>query len=1077
MTRPSSPGVPWARWTDGELLGRESLLSSLLSSAEEAIQGTGSLTLLTGEAGIGKTSVARALARVVRDDMTVSWGLSAAERSAPAFWPWRDVLGDNPEVHQPDADDAFSGAVGAQRFEVIRKLRIQVLARARVRPSLHIIDDLQWVDLGSALLLAEMAGAISDAPMMIVACLRTDDPISPRLNDVIGDVRRAARVNAVPPLGEADIASLLAAAGVGDVPELPTLVRHRTGGNPFFVTELLSWVAADDDGGQLQEALAGSVPERVVEQVQHRLARLPAPVAAAVAMAAVFGPEGDTRTLAAALGSDAPSVIELLEQARAARLLDTAGPGRWMFAHDLVRDAVYRSVGDAERARRHVAALEAFEASEAAPAPLLAHHALSAQPLLDAARTVSLVLQAGEATMAEHAYEEAVHWFQKATTMLPPDADLHRRAELQVLVGEAYRQAGEVERARAAFLEAAQATDDAGLLTRAALGYADPGADLGIAFRTDDAVTTVLHDRALAAQPEPESVTTVLLEARLASLLYFSDDPGRGRELARSALDRARRLGDIRALGAASAVTHDAFVVGQADLGVQLHGSEELMGWALQSGSSADLLTAHRARIIDLLAAGNMTALDREVAAFRRVAAPLHSPGYQWWIDIWAAMRTLLAGRLDEAEAQATAAFGVGERSFPSLAMMNYSFVLFFLRREQGRLAEMEGAAREFTATYPDIPALRVGLAFLLAELGRLDEARVRVDAIIEDVGLDRLHDRNWPASWFQLARVAAAVGDRELAGRLLEESNRPSERCVMVSVATVCLGATDLAEAWLLHTIGDLDGADARYRSAAALNARIDARSWLAHTRADHARLLLDRRGPGDRDEARRLLEESGVAADEIGLRSIEPTLDALRQRLGATEPAEPNDAAPFTEDPVRPTFRRAGSVWELGFAGRLVRAPHLRGFVDLATLLNRPGQAVSALALMGVPAGADAEARGAEVFDRRARHEIRARLQELDAEIDDAEANADGDAAALAREHRQRLAETVARELGLGGRSRRLGDPLERARKTVSTRIRRAIAQVGRHHPELGRHLERSVDTGSWCAYRPEDPIDWIT
>ncbi len=1063
-----------------DLVGRDELLRALVDQAERAVQGVGSLTLLTGEAGIGKTSVARALARSVRGELAVSWGLAAADRSAPAFWPWRDLLDDELHIDLPDEGDGLAGAIGAKRYEMLRSLRGHVLARARRRPLLHIIEDLQWADVASMLLLVEIAAAVVDAPLMVVATLRTDEPLSRPLDEVIEEVRRSATVIAVPSLGEADIASLLDAAGLGRDPELAARIRSRTGGNPFFVTELLRWVAGDQGRSQLREAIGGSVPARVSEQVQRRMARLPAPVAAVVAMAAVIGAEGDTRTLAAALRAEAVEVVELLEQARAARLLDPAPPGRWMFTHDLVRDAVYRGLGEAERLRSHVAALEAFEAGAQSLAPVLAHHALAAQPLLDADRTVALVTQAGEAALVQHAYEEAIHWFEQASRILPLGAAADQRAELQVLCGEACRQAGEIERARGAFLEAARATSDPSLLTRAALGYADPGADLGIAFRTDDLTTTVLHDRALGAQSETESVTMVLLEARLASLLYFSDDPSRARQLARSALDRARRLGDVRALVAANAVTHDAFVVGQADQDRQLRGSEQLVAWALQSRSSADLLTAYRARVIDLLAAGDMASLDREVAAFRRVAAPLRTPGYQWWLEIWSAMRALLEGRLDGAEAQAVAAFGVGERSFPSLAMINLSFLLFFLRREQGRLAEMEDATREYVAAYPDVPALRVGLAFLLAELGRLDEAGVRIAAIVDELGIERLHDRNWPASWFQLARVATVLEDRELARLLLQPANRPAERCVMISVATVCLGATDLAEAWLHHTLGDLDHADACYRSAAALNARIDARSWLAQTRADHACLLLDRDGPGDRDEARGLADLAAASASEIGLGSIEPLLTSLGQRLatddgghGTADPAVP--ASEGSGDPDQPTFRRAGAVWELSFAGRLVRAPHGRGFVDLAYLLSRPGQAVSALELMGE--GAEAGARGADVFDERARREIRARLHELDAEIDEAEDAGNSEAAALAREQRQLLAETVARELGLGGRSRRLGDPVERARKTVSTRIRRTIAVVGRHHPELGRHLERSVDTGSWCAYRPEDPTDWIT
>jgi hypothetical protein len=96
---------------------------------------------------------------------------------------------------------------------------------------------------------------------------------------------------------------------------------------------------------------------------------------------------------------------------------------------------------------------------------------------------------------------------------------------------------------------------------------------------------------------------------------------------------------------------------------------------------------------------------------------------------------------------------------------------------------------------------------------------------------------------------------------------------------------------------------------------------------------------------------------------------------------------------------------------------------------------------------------------------------------EIDDADTLGDAARAGRAREERQALAEAVTRDVGLGGRSRLVDDETERARKTVSTRIRRAIAQVARVHPELGRHLDRSVDTGTWCAYRPADPIRWQT
>ena len=175
------------------------------------------------------------------------------------------------------------------------------------------------------------------------------------------------------------------------------------------------------------------------------------------------------------------------------------------------------------------------------------------------------------------------------------------------------------------------------------------------------------------------------------------------------------------------------------------------------------------------------------------------------------------------------------------------------------------------------------------------------------------------------------------------------------------------------------------------------------------------------------------------------------------------------------RGVFRRTGAVWELSFVDRVARVPDARGLSDIAHLLARPGEAVSVLELVDDPTSG--RARGAPALDEQARRDIRQRLRRLDDEEAAAEAAGDGERVALVRERRQELAEAFARDFGLGGRARRIGDPVERARKTVSTRIRRTIASINRVHPELGRHLDRSIDTGTWCAYRPTDEVDWQT
>jgi len=199
------------------------------------------------------------------------------------------------------------------------------------------------------------------------------------------------------------------------------------------------------------------------------------------------------------------------------------------------------------------------------------------------------------------------------------------------------------------------------------------------------------------------------------------------------------------------------------------------------------------------------------------------------------------------------------------------------------------------------------------------------------------------------------------------------------------------------------------------------------------------------------------------------------LRLAGMATDPDDGRQEA--TAHPVTPhtgtaEFRHGGQTWTLSFDGLSAQLTHQKGFSDLVRLLERPGIEVHCLELADRPAETAGDA---PQLDDRARREIQARVRELQHEIDDAEAANDRARAERGREELDQIVELLSGALGLGGRSRALGSPAERARSAVTWRIRSAIKKIAKAHPPLGRHLDNAVRTGTFCVYQPERPVDW--
>ena len=209
-----------------------------------------------------------------------------------------------------------------------------------------------------------------------------------------------------------------------------------------------------------------------------------------------------------------------------------------------------------------------------------------------------------------------------------------------------------------------------------------------------------------------------------------------------------------------------------------------------------------------------------------------------------------------------------------------------------------------------------------------------------------------------------------------------------------------------------------------------------------------------------------AGLGDTATATRHLEAARSAY-QRLGAVAWADQCTSAldrlPTAGPAGLPRFRFDGASWELTYEDTQVHLPDAKGLRDLATLVAAPGTTVHVLDLVG-----SEERLGADpVLDEQARSSYRRRLAELDAELEEAQ---DWARAERATAEREALIRELTAAAGLGGRSRRLGDVTERARKTVTARIRDALRRIEPAHPALGEHLRATVTTGTSCGYAPD-------
>src|SRR6185437_15160686 len=520
----------------------------------------------------------------------------------------------------------------------------------------------------------------------------------------------------------------------------------QTEGNPLFVREVVRFLAQE---GHFNTAATGAapppvirLPEGVREVIGRRLNLLPAECNEILATAAVIGREFTLDVLVRAhQPRGAETVLEALDEALAAHVIEETSPGLYQFTHALVRITLYDELRTGQRRRLHHNVAEAMEAvhrrDPTAVLADLAHHFRAAGLSGDVERAIDYATRAGQGADAALAFEDAINLFQNALDLLDtlPDTlgtdDAERRCNLMVLLGDAQRKANDHPQALDTLHAAAGIALSRGLpvlLARSAVLFADT--DLRHTALMDKRAGPLL-EAAAKAVPENETGLRIVVLASLARHQLHTGRLDGSKTLLSQAITMARRLGDPAALAAS--------MVGLADYPCDPRETEQMLAEATEMaevGERANNLEVasrgHFRRVALLLELGDIRGAVAAARMMGRVAAQLRQPFFTLFELGMKATLALMRGALDEAELLILQA---ARTRLPHRAYVTdpASMLIFTLRREQGRLRELRPLVAMFLRQSPEAGIWRPGLALLHVELGDLEPAR----AVFEELAAD----------------------------------------------------------------------------------------------------------------------------------------------------------------------------------------------------------------------------------------------------------------------------------------------------------------------------------------------------